>query len=99
MTMRRSPYWAFLAAFALLVGAGVYADTGRASNESRSALEQSMGEIQWGWSPKQVYRHLKRQIELSYQEPIAKTTDAIEERGSEMEKGREEVRWREGERE
>ena len=77
--MRRSPFWAFLTALALLVGAGVYADTGRASNESQSALEQSMGEIQWGWTPKQVYRHLKKQIEASYQEPIAKTTDAIEE--------------------
>lgn len=68
-----------MTAFALLVGAGVYADTGRASNESQSALEQSMGEIQWGWTPKQVYRHLKKQIEASYQEPISKTTDAIEE--------------------
>ena len=38
-----------------------------------------MGEIQWGWTPKQVYRHLKQQIELSYKEPISKTTDAIEE--------------------
>ena len=38
-----------------------------------------MGEIQWGWSPKQVYRHLKKNIEASYQEPISKTTDAIEE--------------------
>ena len=77
--MRRSPFWAFLTALALLVCAGVYSDTGRASNESQSALEQSMGEIQWGWTPKQVYRHLKKQIEASYQEPIAKTTGAIEE--------------------
>ena len=38
-----------------------------------------MGDIQWGWTPKQVYRHLKKNIEASYQEPISKTTDAIEE--------------------
>ena len=38
-----------------------------------------MGEIQWGWSPKQVYRHLKKNIEASYQEPMSTTTDAIEE--------------------
>jgi len=38
-----------------------------------------MGEIEWGWSPKQVYRHLKKGIEESYREPIAKATDAIEE--------------------
>lgn len=55
------------------------ADTGRASARSPSVLEQSMGDIQWGWSPKQVYRHLKKEIEAAYQEPIAKTTDAIEE--------------------
>ncbi len=66
-------------AFGLLLGAGVYADKGSASNRSPSALEQSMGEIQWGWTPKQVYRHLKKNIEASYQEPISKTTDAIEE--------------------
>jgi hypothetical protein len=77
--MRRSSYGAFLVAFGLVLGAGVYADTGRASNRGPSALEQSMGEIQWGWSPKQVYRHLKKNIELSYEEPISKTTDAIEE--------------------
>ena len=79
MGMRRSSYGAFLVAFGLVLGAGVYADTGRASNQGQSALEQSMGEIQWGWSPKQVYRHLKKNIELSYEEPISKTTDAIEE--------------------
>jgi hypothetical protein len=77
--MRRSSYGAFLVAFGLVLGAGVYADTGRASNRGQSALEQSMGDIQWGWSPKQVYRHLKKNIELSYEEPISKTTDAIEE--------------------
>jgi len=38
-----------------------------------------MGEIQWGWAPKQVYRHLKKNIEASYAEPISKTTDAIQE--------------------
>jgi hypothetical protein len=38
-----------------------------------------MGEIQWGWTPKQVYRRLKKDIEASYAEPISKTTDAIEE--------------------
>jgi hypothetical protein len=70
---------AFLAAFALLVGAGVDAEPGKASNRAPSALEASMGEIQWGWTPKQVYRHLKAQIEARYEEPISKTTDAIEE--------------------
>jgi len=68
-----------LVAAGLVLGAGVYADTGRASNRGPSALEQSMGEIQWGWSPKQVYRHLKKNIEASYQEPMSTTTDAIEE--------------------
>ncbi len=77
--MRRSFYGAFLVAFGLLLGAGVYADKGSASNRAPSALEQSMGEIPWGWTPKQVYRHLKKNIEVSYQEPISKTTDAIEE--------------------
>jgi hypothetical protein len=77
--MQRSSYVAFFAAFALLLGAGVYADTGKASNRSPSALEQSMGSIRWGWTPKQVYRHLKKQIEDRYREPISKTTDAIEE--------------------
>ena len=77
--MRRSSHWALLLAFGLLLGFGMRADTGRASARSPSVLEQSMGDIQWGWSPKQVYRHLKKEIEASYQEPIAKTTDAIEE--------------------
>lgn len=77
--MRRSSYGALLAVFGLLLGWGVSADTGRASDRSGSALEQSMGDIQWGWTPKQVYRHLKKGIEASYQEPISKTTDAIEE--------------------
>jgi hypothetical protein len=77
--MQRSSYVAFFAALGLLVGAGVCADTGKASNRSPSALEQSMGAIQWGWTPKQVYRHLKHEIEARYQEPISKTTDAIEE--------------------
>ena len=63
----------------MLLGAGVFAQKGSASNRGPSALEQSMGEIQWGWTPKQVYRHLKKDIEASYQEPISKTTDAIEE--------------------
>lgn len=76
---QRSSYGAFLAAAALLIGGGVYAEKGSASNRSPSALEASMGEIQWGWSPKQVYRHLKKNIEESYKEPISKTTDAIEE--------------------
>ena len=79
MVMRRSSYVALLAAFALLVGAGFCADIGKASNRAPSALEQSMGEIQWGWTPKQVYRHLKKGIEARYQEPMSKTTDAIEE--------------------
>jgi len=77
--MRPSLYGAFLVAFGLLLGSGICADQGSASNRQRSALEQSMGEIQWGWSPKQVYRHLKKNIEASYREPISKTTDAIEE--------------------
>lgn len=77
--MQRSSYGASLVAAALLIGAGVYADKGSASNKSPSALEASMGEIQWGWSPKQVYRHLKKGIEESYEGPISKTTDAIEE--------------------
>jgi hypothetical protein len=54
-------------------------DLSFASTRSPSALEASMGDIQWGWTPKQVYRHLKSGIEASYQESIAKTTDAIEE--------------------
>lgn len=77
--MRRSSCGAFLVAFGLLLGSGICADQGSASNRQPSALEQSMGEIQWGWSPKQVYRQLKKNIEASYQEPISKTTDAIEE--------------------
>ncbi|MGB5283796.1 MAG: hypothetical protein WBN29_04755 [Polyangiales bacterium] len=77
--MRRSSYGAFLLGFGLLLGSGICADTGSASARSPSALEQSMGDIQWGWSPKQVYRHLKKNIEASYREPISKTTDAIEE--------------------
>ncbi len=74
-----SSYGAFLVAGALLFGAGVYADKGSASTRSPSALQASMGDIQWGWSPKQVYRHLKKEIEESYKEPISKATDAIEE--------------------
>lgn len=77
--MRPSSYGAFLVALGLLLGSGICPDQGSASNRQRSALEQSMGEIQWGWSPKQVYRHLKKNIEASYREPISKTTDAIEE--------------------
>ncbi len=77
--MQRSSYVAFFAALGLLLGSGVYADQSKASTRSRSALEESMGEIQWGWTPKQVYQHLKKGIEASYQEPLAKTTDAIEE--------------------
>ena len=77
--MQRSSYVAFFAALALLLGAGVFAQPGKASTRSPSALEQSMGAIQWGWTPKQVYRHLKKEIEARYKEPISKTTDAIEE--------------------
>ncbi|MGB5413271.1 MAG: hypothetical protein WBN01_01395 [Polyangiales bacterium] len=77
--MRRSSYWALLVAFGMLFGVGMRADMGMASAGSPRALEQSMGDIQWGWSPKQVYRQLKKEIEASYQEPISKTTDAIEE--------------------
>lgn len=77
--MARSSYGTFLLAFALTFGASGYAGVGSASQKSPSALEQSMGEIRWGWSPKQVYRQLKKNIEASYQEEISKTTDAIEE--------------------
>jgi hypothetical protein len=77
--MQRSAYTAFFVAFALVLSAAVSAGTGKASNRSRSALEQSMGDIQWGWTAKQVYRHLKKEIEARYEEPISKTTDAIEE--------------------
>ncbi len=77
--MKRSSYRVLLLALGLLFGFGMSADTGLASARSPSVLEQSMGEIQWGWSPKQVYRQLKKEIEASYQKPISKTTDAIEE--------------------
>ncbi len=77
--MRRSSYRALLVAFGLLFSFGMRAETGMASAGSPSVLEQTMGDIQWGWSPKQVYRQLKKEIEASYQEPISKTTDAIDE--------------------
>ena len=79
LVMRGSSYGAFLVVIGILFGVGVHADKGIASNKGSSALVQSMGEIQWGWTPKQVYRQLKKNIEASYQEPISKTTDAIEE--------------------
>jgi len=75
--MRRASYAALLGALALVLGSAFRASSGAAS--SSTALEDSMGQIQWGWSPKQVYRHLKKGIEDSYREPISKTTDAIEE--------------------
>lgn len=75
--MRRVSYAAFFGALGLVLGATCWPQSGGAS--SGSALEASMGEIQWGWSPKQVYRHLKAGIEATYQQPISKTTDAIEE--------------------
>jgi hypothetical protein len=75
--MRRASYAAFLGALGLVLAATFWTRPGAAS--SGSALEASMGEIQWGWSPKQVYRHLKAGIEASYRKPISKTTDAIEE--------------------
>ncbi|MGB5350238.1 MAG: hypothetical protein WBN10_11605 [Polyangiales bacterium] len=77
--MKRSSHRALLLALGLLFGFGMRADTGLASARSPSVLEQSMGDIQWGWSPKQVYRQLKKEIEASYQKPISMTTDAIEE--------------------
>lgn len=77
--MRRSSYVAWATSCLLLLGAMVSTGSGKASTRSPSALEQSMGAIEWGWSPKQVYRELKRGIEAKYQEPIAKSTDAIEE--------------------
>lgn len=77
--MQRSSTVAVLVGLGLLLGAGGYPDKGNASGKSPSALEDSMGAIEWGWSPKQVYRQLKKEVEASYQEPISKTTDAIEE--------------------
>jgi len=77
--MRGSSYRVLLVAFGLLFGFGMQVDTGKASAGAPGALEKSMGDMQWGWSPKQVYRHLKKEIEASYREPISKTTDAIEE--------------------
>ncbi|MEM7435960.1 MAG: hypothetical protein AAF436_12465 [Myxococcota bacterium] len=77
--MQRSSTVAPLVGAALLLGTVAFADQGSASKKSPTALEDSMGAIEWGWSPKQVYRQLKKEIEQSYQEPISKTTDAIEE--------------------
>ncbi|MEM7138779.1 MAG: hypothetical protein AAF500_19535 [Myxococcota bacterium] len=77
--MQRSSTIAPLVGAALLFGTAAFADQGSASKKSPTALEDSMGAIEWGWSPKQVYRQLKKEIEQGYQEPISKTTDAIEE--------------------
>lgn len=66
-------------ALAVFLVAGVFAPNASASPRSASALEESMGDIEWGWSPKQVYRQLKKNVEASYAEPIAAATDAIEE--------------------
>lgn len=77
--MRRSPYVTFIAALVPLLLVGVGVQRGQASTRAPSALEQSMGAVQWGWTPKQVYQELKKGIEATYREPIAKTTDAIEE--------------------
>ena len=77
--MRRSSYAALLTSCALVLGAAFVTDVGSASTRAPSALEASMGDLQWGWTPKEVYRQLKKGIEASYQEPIAKTTDAIQE--------------------
>ena len=44
-----------------------------------SALEDSMGDIEWGWTPKQVYQHLAKGVESSYAKASAKAPDAIEE--------------------
>jgi hypothetical protein len=77
--MRSSSYWALGLAFAVFISLAAVPDRTEASSRSKSALEQSMGEIQWGWTPKQVYRQLKKEIEARYQEPISKTTDAIQE--------------------
>ena len=46
---------------------------------SSTALEAAMGEIQWGWSPKQVFEFHRKKIEESHNRRIAKATDAIEE--------------------
>ena len=77
--MRCSSIAALVAAFGLVLGASFVTRPGSASTRTPSALEASMGDIRWGWTPKQVYQHLKQQIEASYREPISKTTDAIEE--------------------
>ncbi|MDH4282223.1 MAG: hypothetical protein OEV36_06195 [Myxococcales bacterium] len=77
--MRRSSFGVLCLALGVLLGMGIYAGESRASSGAPSALEKSMGDIRWGWTPKQVYRQLKKNIESSYQEPLSKTTDAIEE--------------------
>ena len=77
--MTRASHAAALVAAVFALGFAVHVGVVAAKAKPGTALEASMGEIQWGWSPKQVYRHLKKGIEASYQEPISKTTDAIEE--------------------
>ncbi len=61
----------------LWLGASLHALPSQASDGN--ALESSMGGIEWGWSPKQVYKHLKEEVGARYRESIAKSTDAIEE--------------------
>lgn len=67
-----------MAVLALGFVAATHASVGQA-REGASALQSSMGEIQWGWTPKQLYQHLAKDIEKSYQKAIAKAPDAIEE--------------------
>lgn len=76
--MRPTSFGVIFLACALGFGAAIYARQASAGKKE-SALEQSMGGIEWGWSPKQVYRYLAKGIEKNYQKRIAKATDAIEE--------------------
>lgn len=75
--MPSSPNRALLVAMSLWLGASLHPSPSQASDGN--ALESSMGGIEWGWSPKQVYKHLKEEVGARYRESIAKSTDAIEE--------------------
>lgn len=44
-----------------------------------TALQAAMEDIEWGWSPKQVFEHYRKKIEEGANRRIAKATDAIEE--------------------
>ena len=51
----------------------------RRSAKTSKAISNAMGDVRWGWSRVKVFKHHKAQIEASYEKPIAKATDAIEE--------------------